>query len=424
MGFGSLADSLRISVREDRNSHSVVRTATFNAVGGSRTIFFEISGDVLPPPLEVYDFAVVAALFVAMREGRAMHVEGPVTETLIRNLEEFQEAWSLWRPSYTPIRITADQMLHDKTSSSLRRGVFAVSGGVDGTFALLRHHCGHSGLRTARPECAVLIHGFDLPLAEVQAYERARSAIAAMTSTLGVPLSTVRTNWRDVACKTWTLEFAGGLAACLHLFQGVANVGILGADEDYGHIELPWGSNPITNPLLSGGGFEIHTEGGGFTRTDRVRLICDYPEIAVQLRVCWEGPMTGGNCGRCEKCIRTKLNFMANGREPLCFDRRPTHAEIVGILARNQVQLSYLREILTAARKNGESGPWISSLKLAVAKNRLALPARQLRQRIAAKLRPLIHNSKEKARRDVAPQSASPSQSNAPMSAAGGRGEP
>jgi hypothetical protein len=112
VGIGSLADSLRISVREDRDSHSVVRTATFNAVGGSRTIFFEISGDVLPPPLEVYDFAVVAALFVAMREGRAMHVEGPVTETLIRNLEDLR-------------RLKPDKLVRRRREKFLKMGAWA-----------------------------------------------------------------------------------------------------------------------------------------------------------------------------------------------------------------------------------------------------------------------------------------------------------
>jgi hypothetical protein len=410
-----LNPTVLVSVREQRSDAAVTRRVSFDSADGPVEIFFEVSGDVLPPSIDVHDFAVIAALFPAMREGRALHINGPVTEALIRNLEEFQEAWALWRTKYTPIRITADQMLPAKPSSA-RRGVFAVSGGVDGTFALLRHHSGRAGLRTARPACAMLVHGFDLPLANRQAFDQVHRAIGAMTETLGVPLATVRTNWREVACKSWEMEFAAGLAACLHQFQGLASVGVFGADEDYAHVELPWGSNPVTNRLLSGGGLELHTEGGGFTRTDRVRMICDYPEIAARLRVCWEGPATGGNCGLCEKCIRTKLNFMANDRAPLCFDRRPTGREILGLKARNEVQLAYLREILAAARKNGITGPWVSSLKLAVAKNRLAVPARRLRSRIAGKLRSLARTAlRGTARRESAAQ---------PMAPASERGKP
>ncbi len=382
-----MQDTLRIAVREERRSHSVTRTATFNSLAGQRRVFFEISGDVLPPPLQVHDFAVLSALIVAMREGRPVHVEGPVTEALIRGLEEFQEAWAQWRSRYTPVRITADQIVPVETPST-RRGMFAFSGGVDGTFALLRHHKARAGLRTARPIGAMLVHGFDIPLSEQQAFDRARANVADVIGALGLPLAVVRTNWRSEACKVYPQEYLAGLTACLHQFRGLANVGVLGAGEDYAHFLPPWGSNnPITNHLLSGGGFQIHTEGGGFTRTQRVALINDYPEIAAKLRVCWEGPFTGGNCGRCEKCIRTKLNFMAINAAPACFDGVATHAQILGLTARKSQQLALLREVLTSAKKNGARGAWTISLALAIARNRAMAPVWSLQDKIADKLR-------------------------------------
>ena len=382
-----MLDTLRIAVREERHSRSVTRTVTFNSLAGQRRVFFEISGDVLPPPLQVHDFAVLSALIVAMREGRPVHVEGPVTEALIRGLEEFQEAWALWRSKYTPVRITADQVVPVETSST-RRGMFAFSGGVDGTFALLRHHKARAGLRTARPVGAMLVHGFDIPLGEQHAFDRARANVATVIGALGLPLAVVRTNWRSEACNVWPQEYLAGLSACLHQFRGLANVGVLGAGEDYAHFEPPVGSNnPITNHLLSGGGFEIHTEGGGFTRTQRVALINDYPEIAAKLRVCWEGPLTGGNCGRCEKCVRTKLNFMAIKAAPACFDGVATHAQILGLTACKPQQFALLREVLTSARKNGVRGGWVRTLALAIAKNRLIAPARALQAKVADKLR-------------------------------------
>jgi hypothetical protein len=380
-----LSDKLIVSVREERQSQSVTRTVSLRSAGGSAKIWYEISGEILPPPLEVHDFAVVAALLVALSDGRPMHVEGPVTETLLRNLEEFQEAWAMWRPRYRPVRITADQTLQTQPSPH-RKGVVAVSGGVDGTFALLRHHSGHARLRTARPACALMVHGFDIPLLKQEAFDRAHNSVREMTRALGVPLATVRTNWREVAGNNWVMDYHVALSACLHQFQGLANVGVTGAGEDYTQLVVPWGSNPVTNHLLSGGGFQVHTEGCGFSRTERVRLICDYPEIAAKLRVCWEGPITGANCGRCEKCIRTMLNFMANKQEPLCFDGRPTHGQILGLTARNSVQMAFLREILASARKNGVSELWPSSLAVAIAKNRMLLPVRRLEARVRSRL--------------------------------------
>ena len=311
-----MTDKLIVSVREERQSQSVTRTVSLPSTDDTAKIWYVISGDILPPPLEVHDFAVVAALFVALRDGRSMHVAGPVTETLLRNLEEFQEAWTMWRPKYRSVRITADQILQTQPSP-LRKGVFAASGGVDGTFALLRHYSGHAGLRTARPVCAAMVHGFDIPLLKQEAFDRAHQNVREVTNALGIPLATVRTNWREVANKNWGMEYYAGLASSLHQFQGLANVGVAGAGEDYSRLVVPWASNPVTNHLLSGGGFQLHTEGGGFTRTERVRLICDHPEIAAKLRVCWEGLITTAAgaknaSGPCSTLWRTSRNRFAS----------------------------------------------------------------------------------------------------------------
>lgn len=379
-------DVLRIAVREQRQSNAVVRTATYTLAGGPVSVFYRITGEVLPPPLTAYDFAVVAALYVAMREGRPVHVEGPVTAALLRNLEEFQEVWSLWLPKYRHVRITADQVVPTEVSD-VRRGVFAVSGGVDGTYALLKHHSGHAGARTVRPICAMLVHGFDIPLREQHAFNHARDRILAMMSPLGIPLATVETNWREVLGRDWNMDCQASLASCLLQFDGAANVGVCGAAEDYGHIVMPLGCNPITNHLMSGGGFDIVTEGGSATRTQRVRFLCDYPEIAARLRVCWEGPITGDNCGQCEKCIRTKLNFMAVGSAAPCFDRPPTFAEILSIQARGPIQIRFLHDILTTALANGLNGPWLTALRLAIARNSMAHHARGMRRRIVGMFR-------------------------------------
>jgi hypothetical protein len=355
------------SVREHRGTDRVTRSIFYD----DKEITFEITGPVLPPPVDLLDFAALALVFPAMRSGKPLHIDGPVSADMIRNLEEFQEAWAAWRPrSYAPVPITAGEIRSPAREAGPRTGVFAFSGGVDGTFALLRHLRQQAGLRTVSPVAAMLIHGFDIPLAETQAFEIARNAASDVMEELDLPLAVVRTNWKKVACGNWDTEFGAGLASCLHQFSGAATHGVLGADEDYGHLSLPWGSNPITNVFLSGGSFGVHTEGGGLTRTERVRLICETPEVAKKLRVCWEGPVTGGNCGVCEKCIRTKMNFLANGKPILCFDRPPTVREILGIRAWNPVQVAYLEDIQQAAEANGISAPWVGALKATIGKNR------------------------------------------------------
>jgi len=321
-------------------------------------VTYQIIGQEVAVPANS-DFAAIATVFLAMRLGRDLHIRGALTTTLLRNLEEFQEAWAVWRSaSYRPIRITCDHEL-DASPPRTTSGVFAFSGGVDGTFAMMRHATGHAGLRTVRPRMAMLVHGFDIPLENEAAFDVARDGAREMLAVAGIPLVIVRTNWKSAICRDWEAEFGAGLASCLNQFSGVATHGVLGADEDYANLSLPWGSNPVTNHFLSGGAFTLWTEGGGFTRTRRVAFLARYPELARRLRVCWEGPITGGNCGKCEKCIRTKLNFMVSGHDPLCFDGPPTEADLHALRPRNAVQCAYLREILVEADSRKLSAPWV-----------------------------------------------------------------
>ncbi len=382
-------EPLVVVTRESRSATHVVRTIDVEG----QSIYFEIGGEIHPPTDTEADFAAVAMVFAAMRARRPLHIQGSITEQLLRNLEEFQEAWAAWRPhQYTPVpitaaRVSAGQPPTDGSRTTRRAGVFAFSGGVDATFALLRHHMRRASRRNVTPVAGILVHGFDIRLDQREGFDVAHSVAQSVMNELGVPLCVVRTNWRDVLCRDWEMEFGAGLAACLHLFSGLANIGVIGSDEDYAHVALPWGSNPVTNHYLSGGGFQLQTEGGGFSRTARVALICDTPSVAAKLRVCWEGPMTGRNCGQCEKCVRTKLNFMANRQPPFCFDRPPTLSEVLRLTARNAVQAGYLTDILWSARRNSITDPWVSALAWAVRWNLVTMPVRTLARRVRAQFR-------------------------------------
>jgi hypothetical protein len=304
-----------LSIEEASNGRRVVRF-------GDTEIFYEFDSDVRPPPVANLDFAVIAVIFRAMKQRTNIHVRGPVSTVLLRNIEELQNAWSCWKSkAYSPIAITVEQEVDNLGVPVERKGVFAYSGGVDSSFALLRHMYGEAGRRAVKPVTAVIIHGFEIPLDKSDVF--------------GLVVRNAR------AASLW---------------RRCGQIG--GAD------------------------FEILTEGGRYTRTDRVNFISSTPDVAASLRVCWEGTMTGRNCGRCEKCIRTKLNFMAAGKAPVCFDRPPTLSEIVGLRVRNPIQLGYLTDILQAAINNGISDPWTKALQVCVWKGKAELAARYVKRRM------------------------------------------
>jgi hypothetical protein len=333
---------------------------------GRRHVHFEISADVVPPVSARHDVTALALLFLAMRNGWPLHVAGQVSRALLVNLAEFQAAWSLWVPGYRQVEITADEEVPASGRAGTGGAVCAFSGGVDASFALLRHAKGkHPGKLDV--EAAVLVHGFDIPLREAQGFETARLNAVGMTRALGVALTTVRTNWRDIV-GNWEHEFGAGMAAALALFEPIASVGVFGSDEDYGNFVVPWGSNPITNHLLSSDTFRIHTEGGGYTRTAKVAELARHPAVAERLRVCWRAT-DGQNCGVCEKCTRTALNFVASANAvPRGLGSTPGPAAVARLRARNKVQVSYLQDIEAYAGRHGIRIPW---LRYCIAKNKV-----------------------------------------------------
>jgi hypothetical protein len=264
-------------------------------------------------------------------------------------------------------------------------GMFAFSGGVDGTFALLRHHKARAGLRTARPVGAMLVHGFDIPLSEQQAFDRARANVADVIGALGLPLAVVRTNWRSEASKVWPREYLAGLSACLHQFRGLANVGVLGAGEDYAHREQPWGSNPITNRLLSGGGFGSTPKAAASpapARRPHQRLSGDRRQAAGVLG----RPDHRWKLRALREMHPHKLNFWrSTRRRPVSTALRPMRRS--SAFARRPQQLALLRERHQRAEERRAWG-MDDHLALAIAKNRLMAPAWSLQRKIVDKLRP------------------------------------
>jgi hypothetical protein len=94
-------------------------------------------------------------------------------------------------------------------------------------------------------------------------------------------------------------------------------------------------------------GFPIEFTGGGYSRTDKAKAVASNPVVLSNLRVCFQNPAHGHNCGHCEKCIRTKLNFIAAGIGAVpCLGDVPTRAEVDRLVIDKPAVLSLYRDIL------------------------------------------------------------------------------
>ncbi len=359
---GLAGPHLRIVQRERREPGRVVVEIDVVRVageGGEAPVFtyvFSFEGEVLPPPQTSADMGLVCVLFMAMEEGLPVRVAGAVSRLLLANLEEFQDAWASWRPElYRAVPLVADAVI-DEPAATGSQAVMLYSGGVDANFTLVNQLFGPSTYRRHEIVAALLIHGYDVPLDRGDIFEERRQRAAAILGGYGIPLVTVRSNWRqpNKHYRDYGNGHAAALGACLHAYAGLVPNGIIASDRNYTYLSSePNGSNPITNSFLSSSRLRFFTDGVRATRTAKVAFLGNHPALRDQLQVCQTEYAT--NCCVCEKCIRTILCFDANGIDAgKAFPRRPAMWRLlVNFYWISAKAIPYYHDIIATSRRKG-----------------------------------------------------------------------
>ncbi len=348
------------------------------------------------PPNRDADSFVTALVLDAMREDRRLVVRGSVCRTLLSNLTEFQEAWHKWIPNYHVQPIAVDEVREPSDVLARPAGaVCAFSGGVDATFSVWRHSQRLCGWRSQGIPACAMVHGFDIPLNDQAAFDRTSDRARMTLRELGIPLILIRTNYRQLSQANWEHSCALALVAALSHLKRIASTCLIGSSEPYDSLVIPWGSSPITDHLLGSAEFGVLHDGAAYSRTEKVREISNWATGSNNLRVCWEGEIRDKNCGQCEKCVRTILNFLACEKEvPACF---PSGIDLGRSLKQVRLRSSAARaewkQLLSYAQSHGVRGAWMQDVRRIVAeqgsaKRRFSVSAiRRLVARAGASLR-------------------------------------
>lgn len=293
------------------------------------------------------DVALTSVLLRAMQEGRDVVVEGTVSPRLMSGLESLQSIWHRWRPNrYQPIQIQATSEAEAIAApQATRPALCAFSGGVDASFTLFRHLHGLAGRTNRTLGAAMLVHGMDIPLSRPSEYDNAADKAERMLSGTGIRLIRMRSNASDLN-QSYEDSFGLTLSACFLTLQDRFGWALRGSDEPYESLVLPWGSTPLTDPLCSTGAMQMEHDGCGFDRCEKVAWLSSHSNVLSELRVCWEGPGKDRNCGECEKCTRTMLNFWAMGLSvPNAFPTDLTPDRVRSVRIRNNLQLEYIKSV-------------------------------------------------------------------------------
>lgn len=113
------------------------------------------------------------------------------------------------------------------------------------------------------------------------------------------------------------------LAACGFLFGNHFGSSHLAGDAKpvSEFLTFPWGSNSITNPLFASQTHRMVMEDLDKGRTQKIATLNTRPEVLHTLSFCSDSKHRPDNCGRCAKCVRTKLRFvLLDGAVPPIFN--------------------------------------------------------------------------------------------------------
>ena len=313
--------------------------------------FLHLGATQRPEPL-VLDGYLLGVLLFAMGGATHLRVNGPLSNKAIRNAHLLAEVWHCWQPAtYGQLEVSSEKTYAEPELLELRRGlprdgraIAAFSGGLDSTFTAIRHASGQLGAGSHHLKDLVMVHGFDVSLDKPQHFKELLDRTAPLTQDLGTQLHVVRTNIKDVLAHNWEQVFASQLACVLHQFSHEFEYGLIASGAIMTSPDVAWGSSPQTDYLLSGGLMEIVHDGAAFSRTEKAAMVAKNPAAIKSVKICWQGAEQGRNCGVCEKCVRTRLNFLAAGvTDPECFDTPFSMDLIDTLVVTNEQQLNLLK---------------------------------------------------------------------------------
>lgn len=291
-------------------------------------LWVEFPSGQTPQPCGRADAFGPALLHLAMTLGESLDLRGVVCPRLIYGLQQYQEAFLVLYPGRlkrSEIKTTVVAPAAPPTEAPVVCQAF--SGGVDSFYTLRNHLPEASSAHGLSVTHALLVHGFDVPLADETPFAEMTAAYRALLADLGVQLITARTNFREVTRPVnWEISHGAAVAFVAFALGPAIQSFLISSTQAYFEL-MPWGSDPRFDYWLATQRTEFIHVGAHRSRTEKLVEIANWEPVQRGLRVCWDKPMGMKNCCRCSKCLRTMACLKSAGQLehfrnfPLPYDR-------------------------------------------------------------------------------------------------------
>ena len=269
--------------------------------------------------------AILTACFLpAFRHGeRRIAIEGPVCPRLTESLRTVAKVLDSWagRRRRAPV-IEAEKGFFPPRPRSPRRAAFFLTGGVDSTHLLRRNRLDFPAGHADSFRDAIAVFGIYAPdqidpRDPFGAYARIRELIRRIASAAECEFVPVVTNATaldpdvDFIAKE---SLSSALLSAAHLFSSRWSDVSIASGRDV-TILAPLGSHPLLDARFASAALEVRHVGITWSRTERLRQLCDMEDGISSLVVCMAGPPPPLlNCGKCEKCLRTMTALAGLGK--------------------------------------------------------------------------------------------------------------
>jgi len=311
-------------------------------------------GDALVASADPF-LAPMATIAMAHGERRVVVDGAEACPRLVAGLRQVLAVHRIWFGGVIP---DIDVAIRDRPlAEGTRRVATTFSGGVDSTFNLVRNRRDIPRGHPASIDDALIIN---TGLRRAPYNPRALEAIHAMADAMDFELIWIDTNVRDIDLSNdlWADRLVGPTIISLgHLMpQRVEMVHVAASYSAYD--QHPNGTHPMTDPLLASYEVDVRHEDPEVTRLEKTQALLEDDLIARNLNVCVRPeplPDDVLNCGRCSKCVRTRLTYLVLG-----VDDRPAFGgpeltpEFVNArIGTDHVQWTFMPELIGPLREVG-----------------------------------------------------------------------